>query len=93
MSQEAALAAADRLKSDQAFRDEVGAAGDDAARLEVITGAGFDVVAEDKDAILAALQTSDGEVSDAQLEGVAGAGWNLPGQPGFDPNQPIGLKC
>jgi predicted ribosomally synthesized peptide with nif11-like leader len=74
MSQEAATAAAERMNTDQAFRDEVGAATTDEARLGVITGAGFDVVAADKPTLVKALNTSDGEVSDAQLEGVSGAG-------------------
>jgi predicted ribosomally synthesized peptide with nif11-like leader len=74
MSQEAALAVAERMKSDQGFRDEVGAAGDDEARLAVITAAGFDVEAGDKDTLVSALAASDGELSDAQLEGVSGAG-------------------
>lgn len=74
MSQEAAVACADRMRTDQAFRDEVGAAGSDEARLGVITAAGFDVVVADKPALTEALQGVDGEVSDAQLEGVSGAG-------------------
>jgi predicted ribosomally synthesized peptide with nif11-like leader len=91
MSHEAAIACADRLKSDQGFRDEVGAAADDEARLGVITAAGFEVVAADKATIMSALQKSDGELSDAQLEGVSGAG--NPYYPNATPGQPGYLKC
>jgi predicted ribosomally synthesized peptide with nif11-like leader len=75
------------MRTDQTFRDEVGAAGSDEARLGVITAAGFDVVAADKSALTKALQGSDGEVSDAQLEGVSGAGCNVPngGLPNWPP--------
>ena len=74
MSQESAVACAARITTDQAFRDEVAGAADDAARLEIINAAGFTVTAEDRAVIVEAIAASDGEVSDAQLAGIAGGG-------------------
>ncbi len=76
MSHEAALDCAERMKTDQAFRDQVAGAGDDAARLEIINAAGFAVTTEDRETIVAALNHADGELSDAQLEGISGGGRN-----------------
>jgi len=72
MSHQAALDCAERLKTDQAFRDRVAGAGDDAARLEIINATGFAVTAEDRETIVAALSSADGELSEAQLEGISG---------------------
>ena len=72
MSNESAVACAARITTDQAFRDEIAAAPDDDARIEIMTAAGFSVTADDRDVILNALATSDGEVSDAQLANVSG---------------------
>jgi predicted ribosomally synthesized peptide with nif11-like leader len=84
MTHEAALACAERMRTDQAFRDQVAGAGDDAARLQVINDAGFAVTAEDRDTVVAALAPADGELSDEQLEGVSGAG-------AYDPCYPPGF--
>ena len=89
MSHEGALACAERMKTDQGFRDEVAGAGDDTTRLELITAAGFDVEANDRDTILTALAAADSELNDAQLEGVSGgtAGVTASGWPAN------GMKC
>lgn len=85
MSQVSAEACAARITTDQAFRDEIAGAPDDAARLDIINAAGFTVTAEDRDVIVNALATSDGEVSDAQLANVSGGcgGSMTVGIPGF----------
>ena len=80
MSSESANAVIERIKSDEAFRNEVAAAPDADARYVLINAAGFDVSAADKDVLVKGLET--GELSDAQLEGASGAGgiiFSLPG--------------
>jgi predicted ribosomally synthesized peptide with nif11-like leader len=72
MSHEAALACVERMKTDQAFRDQVAGAGDVAARLEVINAAGFAVTTEDREALDAALTSAEDELSDAQLDSISG---------------------
>lgn len=83
MSQESAEACAARMTTNQAFRDEIAGAPDDAARIVMINAAGFSVTADDRDVILNALAASDGEVSDAQLAGISG-GTDF--SAAFDPN-------
>ena len=82
MSSESASAVIERIKSDEAFRNEVVAAPDADARYALINAAGFDVTAADKDILVKGLET--GELSDAQLEGASGAGGIGIGIPGFN---------
>ncbi|MBC7596566.1 MAG: Nif11-like leader peptide family natural product precursor, partial [Kineosporiaceae bacterium] len=66
----------ERIKTDEAFRNEVAGAPDAEARYALINAAGFDVTAADKDVIVSGLEAAQGELSDAQLEGAAG-GFNF----------------
>ena len=70
MSQEAAKAFIERMKSDEAFRARVMAEEGVEARMALITAEGFDCSAEE----IGALQ----EMNEAELDGVAGGGWNGP---------------
>lgn len=47
MSQEAVQAFVERVNDDEAFRDELVAAGDNDARLRIARAAGFDLTADD----------------------------------------------
>ena len=70
MSDESAIAYAERVKSDPAFRLSLAAAPDPAARLTIASEAGYDLSPADIPAIKAALGLD--ELSDADLEQVAG---------------------
>ena len=70
MSEAAAQAFIERMKSDEDFRAKVMAEEDVEARLALIGAEGFDCSAEE----IGALQ----ELGDAELDGVAGGGWNGP---------------
>ena len=72
MSREGALKLVERMKTDQALRDQIATAKDEAGALEIIRAAGYDVDAEDKATILSGLATSDAELTEAQLESVTG---------------------
>ena len=70
MSEQSAIAYAERIKNDSEFRLSLAAAPDREARRAVAQEAGYDVGAEDVPAIKAALGFS--EISDEDLERVAG---------------------
>lgn len=72
MSDQSAIAFAERLRSDEAFRSRLEAAPDRAAWETIAREAGYDVGAEDLPAIKAALGFD--ELSDEDLERVAGVG-------------------
>ena len=67
MSEDQAKAFVEKMKSDEAFRARVMAEEDVETRLVLIGAEGFDCSAEE----IGALQ----ELSDAELDGVAGGGW------------------
>ena len=70
MSQESALALAARLKQDEEYRRQVEGAPDEASRKQLFVDGGFEI--EDDDAGTLAEALGIGELSDEQLEGVAG---------------------
>ena len=71
MSQEGALALAERIKTDQEFSQSLMGASDDEARRQIVSDAGYDVTGEDKETLKEALG-GNGELSDEELEGVSG---------------------
>ena len=70
MSREAAQAFVERLNTDQSFREQMIAAGDNGERLRAAQGAGFDITAED----LAELRREHraDELSEEDLQKIAG---------------------
>ncbi|HUC35898.1 MAG TPA: Nif11-like leader peptide family RiPP precursor [Acidimicrobiales bacterium] len=70
MSQEAAKAFAERLKTDEAFTEELAKASTPEERLRRANEAGYEVTADDIDAIRSDLGIE--ELSDEDLEKVAG---------------------
>jgi predicted ribosomally synthesized peptide with nif11-like leader len=73
MSEEAAVAFANRLMSDEEFRDRLANA-DPEERRRMANEAGFDITVDDETAIRSALGLQ--EISDEDLELVAGGGDN-----------------
>ncbi len=70
MSIESAKAYIERLKTDEEFRERVKAAKDSEARIALVKAEGFDFSAEDISAV-------KGELSDDELDGLAGGwGWD-----------------
>lgn len=76
MSREGAIALADRIKSDEEFRNSLANAPDKASQKQIVSDAGFDVGPEDNEAFEEALG-GEGELSDSELEGVSGGGVRL----------------
>lgn len=76
MSTESANAVIERVKTDEAFRNDVIAAPDAEARYTFLNEAGFDVSPADKDVLVKGLEDASSELSDEQLEGAAG-GWSF----------------
>jgi len=74
MSTESATAVVERIKTDEAFRNEVIAVPDAEARYAFLNEAGFDVSPADKDVLVKGLEQAPTELSDEQLEGASGAG-------------------
>lgn len=70
MSVEQAKSFIEKLNSDEAFRNQVAAASDNEARLSIAREAGYDFLLEDLQQSIPA--QADGELSDDQLESVAG---------------------
>ena len=66
MSIESAKAYIERVKTDEEFRDRVKSAEDKEARLALVKAEGFDFSVED-------LSVVTGELSEEELDGVAGA--------------------
>jgi len=71
MSQEAARALVERMKDDEAFREEVLSAEDAAARLVIVNAEGFDCSAEE-------IEAQGRRLNDLELEEVAAAGYDCP---------------
>lgn len=69
MSEQGAIAFAERIKSDEAFCERLAAAPDAAARRSIAAEAGYDVSRDDLPAMKAALGLE--ELSDADLERIA----------------------
>jgi predicted ribosomally synthesized peptide with nif11-like leader len=67
---EAATAFAERLKSDEAFQAKLAGAADRAERLALVRAEGFEVSADDANAVKQALGIE--ELSDDDLEKIAG---------------------
>ena len=72
MSREAAQAFVERLNDDDAFRETMIAADDNAARLRTAQEAGFDITADDLDELRR--EHSVDELSEEDLQRIAGAG-------------------
>jgi predicted ribosomally synthesized peptide with nif11-like leader len=70
MSVEQAKSFIEKLDSDKAFLKEVAGAGSDEARLELAKAAGFGFTAEELASAIG--ETAGEELSEDQLEGVAG---------------------
>jgi len=70
MSEQGALAFAERVMNDEAFRDRLAAGSDRAARQAIAKEEGYDLGPEDMPAIKAALGME--ELSDDDLERIAG---------------------
>ena len=74
MSTESATAVVERMKTDEAFRNEVMAVPDAEVRYAFLNEAGFDVSPADEDVLVKGLEQAPTELSDEQLEGASGAG-------------------
>ena len=83
MSEQSALAFAERVTNDEAFRDRLAAAPDRAARQAIAQEEGYDLGPADVPAIKAALGMED--ISDDDLERIAGQ----VGSPTGDSDEPL----
>lgn len=73
MSQEAAKAFVERMKTDSDFRERVFAETDVDARMLLVRAAGFDLTADE-------LEPPSGALADAELDAVAGGAYMGPGR-------------
>jgi predicted ribosomally synthesized peptide with nif11-like leader len=71
MSEEAAQAFLEEMKSDEAFRDRVLAVGDPAQRVRLINDEGFDCSAEE-------IEAQGRRLDDPELDEVVAAGYDCP---------------
>ena len=81
MSVESARAFYERMITDEAFRTQQQSAASDDERREIIQAAGYNFTPEEWEAAVAQIsESSEGELSDAELTAVSG-GVSLPGWP------------
>ena len=73
MSIESAKAFLERMKNDEDFRKSVGEIATSKERMEYVKGAGFDFTMEE-------IATLNDELSDDELDAVAGGVWGIHGR-------------
>ena len=86
MTIESAKAFYQRITTDEAFNTKYENASSDEERQEIITSAGYDFTSEEWEATLADLNSSEEELSDAELAEVSGGRGIIPG---FPPRIPL----
>ncbi|NMG07801.1 Nif11-like leader peptide family natural product precursor [Brasilonema sp. UFV-L1] len=87
MSIESAKAFYDRIVTDEAFKTQYQSAVSDDERREIVLAAGYNFTPEEWEAAMTQIsESSDEELSDAELTAVSGGSSLLPGKP---PKWPI----
>jgi len=90
MSVESARAFYERVATDEVFQKQLRNTASDDKRLEIVRAAGYSFTRQEGEAALAQISKSDGsQLSDAQLEAIAGGLKAVPGEQTSFNNQPL----